>query len=74
VALGLVLALGGLAVGSLAVGGGAIGGIAVGGGACGYYALGGGAAGTYVISENRRDPQAEALFERIGIPLRSRPR
>ncbi|HXX94064.1 MAG TPA: serine/threonine-protein kinase, partial [Planctomycetota bacterium] len=54
---GLLLALGGLAVGGMAWGGGSLGGVAVGGGAVGYYAMGGGAWGRYVLASNRIDPE-----------------
>jgi len=62
VALGL-FALGGCAVGLLvAIGGGAIGFFAVGGGACGYYTIGGGAVGVHVFDSARQDPQITEFF------------
>lgn len=72
--LGLLLAIGGAAVGGVAVGGGAAGGAAVGGAAAGVYAAGGGAVGRHVVGPGRRDPEAVALFERLGIPLPPAPR
>jgi hypothetical protein len=66
-ALGLLLALGGLAVGRVAVGGGAVGAVAAGGGAAGYYACGGGAVGEHVVDAIRRDPEAMEFFRRNGL-------
>jgi hypothetical protein len=65
--VGLLLAVGGGAFGGLAIGGGAVGGAALGGGAAGWYAMGGGAAGVHVVSATRRDPEAVAFFERLGL-------
>lgn len=53
-ALGILLALGGLAIGLVAVGGGAIG----------YYALGGGALGVHALGGNTQDPNAVEFFRR----------
>ncbi|MCI0428917.1 MAG: zinc ribbon domain-containing protein [Rhodospirillales bacterium] len=61
-AIGILLALGGCAIGGVALGGGAIGVVAIGGGAFGYYALGGGAGGAYVIDAVTRDPEAVEFF------------
>jgi hypothetical protein len=72
--LGLLLAIGGGAIGGVAMGGGAVGGAAVGGGAAGWYAMGGGAAGAHVVSATRRDPEAVAFFERLGLPVPPPPR
>jgi len=60
VSLGLILALGGLAVGlGISVGGLAIGSVAVGGAAVGFvYAIGGGALGPAIINGRRCDPAA----------------
>jgi hypothetical protein len=66
--VGLLSAIGGLAIGGLALGGGAIGGVAVGGGAFGHYACGGGAAGTHVVSAIRRDPEAVEFFREHAFP------
>lgn len=67
--IGLLLAFGGGAVGGVAVGGGAVGGVALGGGAAGWYAIGGGAAGVHVVSAVRRDAEAVAFFERLGLEV-----
>jgi len=67
--IGLALALGGAAVGGVALGGGALGGVAVGGGAAGWCAAGGGAAGVHVVSPTRRDPEAVAVLERLGLAV-----
>jgi hypothetical protein len=65
--VGALAAVGGLAVGSIAFGGGAIGWNAIGGAAVGTYACGGGAFGDHVISPARRDAEAIAHFERLGL-------
>ncbi len=64
---GALAAVGGLAVGSIAFGGGAVGWTAIGGAAVGTYACGGGAFGEHVISPARRDAEAIAHFERLGL-------
>lgn len=72
--LGLLLALGGGAVGfGLSVGGLAIGSVALGGAAVGFmYAVGGGAIGPAIIDGRRCDPQALAFLREwlsfVGIP------
>ena len=65
--MGLLGAIGGLAIRSLALGGAAVGGIAIGGGAAGYYACGGGAVGKHVVGPTHRDPEAEEFFRRHGL-------
>jgi hypothetical protein len=75
----VLLAFGGLAVGSTAVGGAAVGRVAMGGAAVGEYACGGGALGTHVVSPVRRDPEALAFFrerdlEALCAPARARGR
>ena len=62
-ALGLLLAMGGLAIGGVAFGGGAVGFVAVGGGAAGYYACGGGAVGEHVLTAMEQDPEAVRFFQ-----------
>jgi hypothetical protein len=69
-AIGL-FAWGGMAIGLLAFGGGAVGGVAMGGGAVGYYAYGGGGLGKHVYAGNRRDPEAVAFFNRLGLANRA---
>lgn len=65
--IGALAAVGGLAIGTFALGGGALGWTAVGGGTVGAYACGGGAIGEHVVSATRRDPEALAHFERLGL-------
>jgi hypothetical protein len=65
--VGVLFAVGGLAIGGVALGGGAAGEVAVGGAAVGHYACGGAAVGHHVISPMRRDPAAEAFFEKYGL-------
>jgi tRNA A-37 threonylcarbamoyl transferase component Bud32 len=65
--IGLLLALGGGAIGGLAVGGGALGVVAVGGGAVGYYATGGGAWGVHPLGGNAHDPAAREFFSWFPI-------
>lgn len=68
--IGLVAAFGGLALSALlAVGGGAVGTAAMGGAALGHYAVGGAPHGTYVVGPRRADPEALALFERLGLDV-----
>jgi len=68
--LGLLVALGGLALGfGLAWGGGAIGSIALGGLAIGGYAQGGLALGIHVVSEQNRDPTAVRFFTSLTDSL-----
>jgi tRNA A-37 threonylcarbamoyl transferase component Bud32 len=66
-AIGLLVAFGGGAMGGLAVGGGALGVIAVGGGAVGYYATGGGAYGVHPLGANAQDPAAKEFFASFPI-------
>jgi hypothetical protein len=65
--LGLLLALGGGALGGIAVGGAAIGAIAFGGAAIGYYAYGGGAWGVHAYGGNAQDPVAKQFFESLPV-------
>jgi hypothetical protein len=65
--VGLLGALGGLAIGGLALGGAAVGGVSVGGSAVGYYACGAASTGMYVVSATERSPDAGALFRRLGL-------
>lgn len=65
--IGALAAVGGLAVGSFGFGGAAVGWSAIGGAAAGTYACGGAALGEHVVSANRRDPQALAHFDRLGL-------
>lgn len=65
--IGALAAVGGFAVGSIAFGGAAVGWTAVGGAAAGTYTCGGGAFGEHVISATRRDAEAIAHFERLGL-------
>ena len=67
--IGALLAAGGLAIGGLTFGGGAVGGVAIGGGAAGVYSCGGGAVGEYVMAPNRRDPEAQAFFDDLGLTM-----
>jgi len=60
--VGLLVALGGGAIGGIAIGGGAVGAIAIGGGACGYYALGGAAVGIHTVSGLQQDSEAVSFF------------
>jgi hypothetical protein len=72
--LGMVLALGGAAVGvGVAVGGLAVGSVAIGGAAIGFvYAIGGGALGPAIIDGRRCDPAALDFVRRwlgfVGLP------
>ena len=70
--LGLLLALGGAAIGAgLSIGGAAIGSIAIGGAAWGFvYAVGGAATGPAVIDAHRCDEAARAFIARwfSGVP------
>jgi len=72
--LGLLLALGGAAVGvGISVGGLAIGSVAIGGAAVGFvYAIGGGALGPAIIDGRRCDPAALEFVRRwlgsAGLP------
>ena len=68
-AIGLLLGVGGMAVGTLALGGGAVGFVAIGGGAFGYYALGGGGYGVHALTADLRDPEALRFFTRWFGPL-----
>ncbi len=61
-AIGVLVAVGGAAIGGLALGGGAIGVVAIGGGACGYYAFGGGTVGVHTVSPLHQDPAALDFF------------
>jgi len=78
VSIGLLTAIGGCSIGGIAIGGLAVGGIATGGLAIGlvangatsvgYFARGGVAIGKHVIRFGLPpDPQAAALFQRIGV-------
>jgi hypothetical protein len=74
-AFGLAAAFGGIALSAmLAIGGGALGTAAFGGAAAGYYAVGGAPYGTYVVGPERVDPEALALFERLGLEPPAPPR
>jgi hypothetical protein len=67
-AVGLVAAFGGLALSALlAIGGGAAGTAAFGGVAIGHYAVGGAPHGTHVVGPAGADPEALALFDRLGL-------
>jgi hypothetical protein len=61
-AVGLLIATGGMAIGSIALGGFAAGYVAIGGGAFGYYALGGGGYGVHALTGDARDPEAVRFF------------
>lgn len=64
-ALGVV-ALGGVAIGVLlGLGGGAVGYIAFGGMALGYYAYGGAALGAHALGGTAQDPEAAAFLDRL---------
>jgi hypothetical protein len=79
--LALLAALGGLAIGGISAGGVAGGGFANGGVAVGVIAEGGVAAGwwargglviaRYGVGPDRSDPEAVAMFERLGLPMPS---
>src|SRR5260370_5633301 len=60
--IGLLLGIGGMAIGGVAYGGGALGFIALGGGAVGYYAFGGGVWAVHGLGGNAQDPEARAFF------------
>ena len=64
-AIGLLLAIGGMALGTVALGGMAIGLVAIGGAALGYYSLGAGAFGIHTLSVNNHDPEAIEFFKRF---------
>jgi len=70
--LGL-FAMGGFSGGGVALGGMSAGHTAIGGAALGYYAVGGLAKGAHVLSDQRRDPQAEAYFREHPWLLRLLP-
>ena len=60
--VGLFLALGGAAIGTIALGGGALGVVALGGAAAGYYAAGGAAYGACALAAMHQSREAIEFF------------